>query len=90
MEETGVPGENHRLTQSHCQLSYMIRMGFESDSSGWSTQMGMFSGSGTRSLVHGGGSSGRDLWQPALLLTMRCCSGDKSSFVTSTVCLYPD
>ena len=29
VEETGVPGENHRLTPSHRQLSHMSRPGFE-------------------------------------------------------------
>ena len=29
VEETGVPGENHRLTLSHWQLSHKPRPGFE-------------------------------------------------------------
>ena len=29
VEETGVPGENHRLTPRHWQLSHMPRPGFE-------------------------------------------------------------
>ena len=29
LEETGVPGENHRLPPSHWQLSHVLRSGFE-------------------------------------------------------------